>query len=246
MIRKLLYFALVLALTPLLLAFTAEGIDFLASVFTFKAAQWFVAGAVGSLVVYIVLLNNSIAFIEHLLHELEHAIVSFLFTFQWPKRMEVDPAQGSKVVVTGKGGCLVPLAPYYLPLLTLPFLLVKALAALVFSLLNAAFPAILAAVLDLLIGATLTFHVVCTLKEFSYRQTDIRTIGLISSLVIVLFLSFVFLVLSVTVVIGSYAQFVDYVRSVSMGLVDTYQAAIGLVTEDVLPFLRDRIQSFRS
>jgi hypothetical protein len=212
MTRKLLNFSLVLVLVPLFYAFTYQGILFLASISTLDAIEWFLLGAALSLLAYVLLLNHRIDFVEHFLHEMEHASVSFLFTFQLPGRMEIDPNQGSKTFVPTTGGCIMLLAPYYFPLLTFPILILKALAALAFSLLKVSFPIFLIIGFDLLIGATLLFHFVCTLKEFGTFQTDITKSGTIASVVMVLFLNFVFLVLSMTVVTGSYTQFLSYLK----------------------------------
>jgi hypothetical protein len=237
MIRRLLNLAGVIVLAPLIYAFTYEGIVFLASVFTFDATKWFLLGAALSLLGYVLLLNNHINFVEHLLHEMEHAALSFVFTFQFPRRMEIDPGEGSKTYVRDSGGCIMILAPYYFPLLTIPFLVLKALAALAFSLLKVPFPSLLAAILNLLIGATLMFHYVCTLKEFGLFQTDIRGSGLIPSLVAVFFLNFVFLILSVTVVTDGYTQFLDYAKIALAATADAYSVALTFLTTRLVPAL---------
>jgi len=238
MIRRLFNLALTILLAPALYAFTYEGVLYLASVFTFDSTKWFLTGAVLSLVGYVFLLYGNIGFIEHLLHELEHAMVSFLFTFQLPRRMEVDPLLGSAVVVADRG-CLTALAPYYFPLLTVPFLIFKAV---LYWLLKGSLPLYVAIPLDVLIGATLMFHYVTTLGEFRLIQTDIRRSGIIPSLVLVLFLNFMFLVLTVTVVTGSYTEFVEYLRVALGTTVDSYKAAFEFLKTQLLPAARDLIQ----
>jgi hypothetical protein len=243
MIRRLLNLTLIILLSPLLIVFIREGAVFLASVFTIDSSMWFLLGAALSLLGYILLLNNHIDFIEHLLHEMEHAALSFLFSGKLPRRMEIDPEQGSKVFIADRGGCLTALAPYYLPLLMVPFLILKALAALALSLLNVSLPTVLAAALDLLIGATLMFHYVCTLKEFSSFQSDIKQTGVIASLVGVFFLNFVFLVLAMTVVTGSYAQLLDDAKTALAAAVDTYRAALEFLMIRLLPGLGELVQT---
>lgn len=240
MLLRLFYLALVIVLAPLMYAFTLEGVEFLASVFTLDSTKWFLLGAALAIPFSLIMLSESMIFITHLIHELEHAAIDFLFTFRLPARMEINPEQGvSSVNVSGRGGCIVLLAPYYFPLLTMPFLLLKALAALVFALLQMPFPAWLALVLDLLIGLTLVFHYASTLREFRLSQSDISRTGLIPSIVGVLFLSFMFLVLCVTVVIGSYAEFLDYLKVSLAATVDAYTAAFGFVKTNVVPLLQD-------
>lgn len=118
MIRRLFHLAFAVLLAPLFFAFSYEGALFLVSVFTFDSTKWFFLGAALALPVALLSLSYNIAFIEHLLHELEHAVVDFFFTFRLPRRLEVDPEQGSKVYVSTRGGCIVSLAPYYFPILT--------------------------------------------------------------------------------------------------------------------------------
>ncbi|HSR32334.1 MAG TPA: hypothetical protein VLY63_17365 [Anaerolineae bacterium] len=239
MIRRLVNLAFAVLLAPLFLAFSYEGALFLVSVFTLDSTMWFLLGAALALPLSLLGLSKNIMFIEHLLHELEHAVVAFFFTFQLPRRLEVDPEQGSKVYVPTRGGCLVTLAPYYFPMLTVPFLILKALAALLFSLLKVPFPALLVAVLDLLVGAALMFHYITTLKEFRFSQPDIKKTGLIASIVGVLFLNFMFLVLSIAVVTGSYPEFLDFLKSAVPGTVDAYKAALEFLKARLLPALDD-------
>lgn len=240
MLLRLLYLALVILLAPLFYAFTLEGGMFLASVFTFESTKWFLLGAAVAIPVSLVMLTSSMTFIRHLIHELEHAAIDFLFTFRLPGRMEINPERRiSSVAVSGRGGCLVPLAPYYFPLLTIPLLFLKALTALAFALLKMPFPAWLAAVLDLLIGLTLVFHYITSFREFRLSQPDIRETGFIPSIVGVLFMSFMFLVLSLTVVTGSYSEFLDYIQASLATTVDAYEAAFEFLRGHLLPVLED-------
>ena len=245
MIRKLIYLVLVILLAPALFALVYKGALFLASVFTLETTKWFLLGLVLSLFAYVVFLHGNIGFIEHLLHELEHAALAFLFTFKLPTKMEIEPGKESKVEGPKGGGCLRMLAPYYLPLLTVPFLLLKALASLAFSLLKVPFPTFLAGALDLLIGATFLFHSVCTLREFRPSQPDIKKTGLIASFVAVLFLNFMFVVLSVAVVTGSYAELVDYAKAAGVAALDAYRAALDLLKNQVLPIVGDLVQTVK-
>jgi hypothetical protein len=178
-----------------------------------------------------------LVFIEDLLHELEHAVVAFLFTFRMPSRMEIDTEEDSITHVPRGGGCFVALAPYYLPMLTVPLLLLKLVSAFAFSLLEISFPTLLAAAFDFLIGATLMFHCLSSIKEFRFSQDDITRTGYIPSIVGVLFLSFLFLVLSVTVVVGSYSEFLGYLEIAFVAMIDAYKAAFEFLTTLLLPWI---------
>jgi hypothetical protein len=233
--RRLFNFTLLVLLGPLFVTFAYEGALFLVSVFTLAATTWFLVGVGLSLVAYL-LLQKNVDFIEHLLHELEHAVVAFFFTFQWPKKMEINPEQGSKVEGSLRGGCLTGLAPYYFPLLTVPLLLIKGLAALAFHWCKIDFPNWLSLPLDLLIGATLAFHLVTTLKEFRPgKQTDIKKEGPINSFVAVLFANLIFIVLTIAVVTNSYAELWAYVKSAAAATLGAYQVAYEFVQVHLLP-----------
>lgn len=246
--RKLLNFTLLVVLGPGLISFALEGARFLASVFTLEATKWFLFGAGLSLVACLFSLSGAPGFIEHLLHELEHATVAFFFSFKFPIRMEIDPSKGSKVVYTGGGGCLTTMAPYYFPLLTVPFLLIKALAALAFSLLKTSFPIVLAASLDLLVGTTLICHTIFTLKEVFTGPAgdDIDQVGAIPFAGAVLFLNLVILILSIAVVTASYAELLQYLKIAAGATVDAYQVTWEFTTTRILPALGDLEQWIRT
>ncbi len=241
--RKLLNCVLVIVLAPLVFGFIYDGAAYLASVFTLDATKWFLAGTVLFLLVYLLLLNNKIAFIEDFLHESEHAVVSFIFTLKLPSRMEIDPVKGSKVLLPKRGGCLVDLAPYYLPLLAVPLFAVKALVDLAYSLFKAGPSPYLDGAFDMLIGAAFVFHLLCTLREYSTIQTDIKKPGLIPSLVAVLFLNFMFLLLCVTVVVGSYTELLEYAKAAFWTTVDAYKAAFEFLKAKALPTISKLIEA---
>jgi hypothetical protein len=240
---KVLYFVLLLLLAPLLLAFTREGVQFLVAVWALGAVKWFLLGAALATLYYILTRKRENDFVQILLHEMEHAAMAFLFTGHWPQKMEIEPPEGK--TVTGSGCFLSwltplrPLAPYFLPLLTIPFLLLKALAALAFLVLKTPFPSLLAAALDLLIGATLTLHTLYTVKEFRPSvQTDIKKAGLFVSLVTVAFLIFLSVVISIAVVTGGYAEFWAYVKTALMAAWELYQEAYAWLKVHLPPALQ--------
>lgn len=240
--RRLFNLALLVLLGPFLVTFAYEGIRFVLAVFTLEAMQWFLLGAAGSVVIYPLLLGNSLGFVEQLLHELEHAALAFVFTFRFPTRMEIDPDEGSEVRAPAGGGCLTTLAPYYLPLLTLPFLLIKAGADWAFSSAETGFASTLASVLEILIGVTLTFHITNTIIEMTRDQRDFKEVGWISSFAGILFMNLMVLVVTVAVVTGSYEALWAYVKEAAGATVGAYQDAYAFLQERLLPALRDLVQ----
>jgi hypothetical protein len=234
---KFLRFLSLFLLAPLIYAFMYEAFLFIASVFSFDALKWFLLGLVVFFLFYVVALKGRIDFFEHLVHELEHAAMAFIFTGHLPSKMVIEPEKQSEVQAPAGGGCLRTLAPYYFPLLTIPFLLLKALAALAFQLLKVPFPAFLGVIFDLLIGATLGFHYASLVREFRPSQPDIKKTGLIFSIVTVFCFNVVFLVLTLAVVTGSYAGLVEYFKSAFVRTVDAYKWAYEFLRTNVPPFL---------
>lgn len=246
MIGVLVNFVLIILLAPAFFAFVYEGFLFVVAVFTLEATTlWFLGGIALSLFVYVLFLWGNFGFVEHLLHELEHTVLYFLRTFKWPTRMEIDPEKGSKTLVTDGGCLLLLLAPYYFPLLTVPFLLVKALVSFFYSWREAPLPTFVAGPLDLLIGATFLFHLVCTCQEFRFYQTDIKKTGRIASVIAVFFLNSMFVVLIVAVVTGAYAEFLDYLKATLPATVAAYQAVLDFSKTQVLPMVGNWIQTLR-
>lgn len=65
---------------------------------------------------------------------------------------------------------LLVLTPYYLPLFTLPLLLLRPIA-----------PQSIQQDVDVLIGVTYAFHLLTSIKDFGWKQTDIKSMGRIFS-----------------------------------------------------------------
>lgn len=245
MIRVLINFVASIALAPAFFAFVYEGAFFVGSVFSIDATKGFLGGIVLFLLIYVVFLNGNIGFIEHLLHELEHAMLTFLFTRKLPTKMEIDPEKGSKVEGPKGGGCLSALAPYYWPFCTVPFLLVKAVASFYYSWRGGSLSTVVAGALDVAIGATLSFHFVSTCKEFGPFQKDVKTTGRIASVILVAFLNFVFVVLALTVVTGAYSEFVDYLQDAWPTTKAAYQTVFDVIETRVVPVVMPWIQRFK-
>jgi hypothetical protein len=244
--HRLFNLAATVLLAPFFAAFAYHGVRLIVAMFTpFERSQWFVAGMALSLFASLVFLQGNIGFVQKLLHELEHAVLAFLFSGQPPVQMTIRTRGDSEVVTANAGGCLRALAPYYLPLLTIPFLLLKALLALVLSLLDTPFPATVSAALDFLIGATLIFHYLTSLREFSLAQPDIQKTGILPSLVAVLFINLSFFVLSLVVVTGSYAAFLDYLKTASQTMFALYADAYEFLVNRGIPALAGLLGEIR-
>jgi hypothetical protein len=147
--------------------------------------------------------------------------------------------------VVGVGGCATTLAPYFFPLLTVPLLLLKALTALVLSLLETPFPPFLAGAFDVLIGATLMLHFIGLAKEFRLRQTDIRSTGIICSLVTVFALNVLLVVVTAAVVANEYAGLLSYVRIGAARSLENYRTVLEFAQTQIYPAIGNLLERVR-
>jgi hypothetical protein len=94
------------------------------------------------------------------------------------------------------------LAPYYLPVLTLPLLLVEPFLS-----------APIDQAVDFLIGFTLAFHYVGLAREFRWYQTDLQRMGYIFSLVVVPLFNAVWLVVILSAVSDNHPAVLDFFKA---------------------------------
>ena len=217
MMGKLVRFILLMPLLPAIYAFSHEAVLFVTQL-KFEDLIFFLIGMAAYLLLYVVILAGRINFVETLEHELTHAVAALMF-FQMPRKLVVDPGEADNGNSGEKGtakkgstkaagvtetiGCFpVLLAPYFLPLFTLPLLLVKLVV-----------PPPYDRVVDALIGFTLAFHYVRLFKDLRVKQSDITTAGTIFAAVVAIFLNLLFLVLILAVVTGTLAALPDYLTA---------------------------------
>ena len=185
-------FLLVILLAPMLCACSTEMLLFLASDIDFGALDWFLVGFVCFVLVYGAILYTGGAFQSHLhfirllRHELTHSVTTMISGGRVREMLVVNPIEkpgtNSYVDSLGLGGLISPfvyLSPYYLPLFTIPFLLLRYFVD----------PPIQQAV-EFLIGFTLAFHYTSLIDEllkqrFGLGQADIRKTGVILSYVVI-------------------------------------------------------------
>lgn len=195
-------FFLVILFAPMICACSAEMLLFLASDIDFGLLDWFLIGFVCYALVYGAILYAGGAFQSHLhfirllRHELTHSITTMISGGRVREMLVTNPIEkpgtDSYVDALGLGGLISPfvyLSPYYLPLFTIPFLLLRYLVA----------PPIQQAV-EFLIGFTLAFHYTSLIDEllkqrFGLGQTDIRKTGVLLSYVVIGILNLLSLVI---------------------------------------------------
>lgn len=123
---------------------------------------------------YILLLRTRVSFVEVFEHEMIHLLVGKLF-FKDIQELLVNADEGGHVQFRQAINSVIWLAPYSLPLLTLPLFLVRYFVS-----------APITSAIDFLIGFTMAFHLVGLVKEFRFSQPDLRQSGRAFSLSFVL------------------------------------------------------------
>lgn len=135
--------------------------------FHLKLYLWFFIGVATYFVLRLIpQLRKNEEWLQVFSHELSHTIVGLLF-FQ---RIYSFQAYESHGVMTHSGNTFgktfITLAPYYLPIFTFAFLLLRIIGA---------WKSLY--IFDLFIGFTLAFHSLCFIKQTRPYQTDIQNIG---------------------------------------------------------------------
>lgn len=203
--QKFFRVALFILFAPLLYAFVAQTFLYLFSHFGELWANWFIYGVIFYIALYAVFLWAKMDFLETFEHELGHTVVAFLFL----KRVihfSVEATGRGKMVYLTKpdsfGRTLITMAPYYLPVLTLPFLIIKPF------MMTSAHKAI-----NFFLGLTLAFHFVALAKEFRPQiQSDIQEVGLSKAVSVVVLFNSIFTVLTLSFALSKYAHIFTYVK----------------------------------
>lgn len=236
---KLIKSLLAVLLVPLIYSFVYEAYLFLVSGVSFDSIVWFMGGLLSYFFLYIALLRNSrgllytTIFFEHLEHELGHSLVGFMF-LKGTRKLIANPRRAydeligdppfnsedeetSRVTYLERGGLnfLIDLAPYYLPVFTIPLLIAEPLAF---------FP--LHEIIDFLIGFTLAFHFVGLRREFHRGQTDIKLNGLPFSLCVTCLLNTILLVIALCVISSNYSAILDYFQNSVARAPESYRTAL--------------------
>ena len=110
---------------------------------------------------------------------------------------------------------MIRLAPYYLPVFTIPLLIIKPLVS----------PSI-RDVANFLIGFTLAFHYTSLLKEFNLRQEDIKETGLVFSLCVTCIMNIIVLVIILCVVIDDYSGILSYFERSFKKAIESYETIL--------------------
>lgn len=210
--RRLTGYLVTFLLIPLGYSYAYEAISLLISYADFFLWNWFAAGFLSYALLFIFFPRRRVVFIETFEHELGHALVALLF-LKDIREFLVNPEKGSHVAVQNGSNPFIVLAPYYLPVFTLPLFLIKLTA---FSSIHS--------VADFLIGFTLAFHYIALVREFNLNQTDIQKMGFPPALLIACLLNSIFLAVVLNVVRGDGWGIPDYFEKALIKTWESYGA----------------------
>jgi hypothetical protein len=153
-------------------------------------------------------------------------------------RQSVRRSKTSEAIVgfTGppRGDFLNALAPYFLPLFTLPLLLLRLFA-----------PGSVAGIVDVLIGATYAFHLVTAIDEFGLHQSDVTRTGVIFSYAFVILMHIVFLLIILLIVSGNPTGVPAYFRAAWARAQVAYGVTLAWIGDTLVPALRHLWEDLR-
>jgi hypothetical protein len=203
MLRRLFRFARGVVFFPLSAAFANEAFQFLVSNSAFYEGNWviygFAAYAVVYILFYIISAGRKVLFIQVLEHEVIHALTAIFLFWRDIKELQAKPEEG-EVTVEGGPNVVITLAPYCLPLLTIPLVMVRVFIA----------PSVMATMVNFSIGFTFAFHLLALLREFNRKQKDIKQAGYLLSIDAVCLMNSIIVVVIVCVVSGNLSSVWSY------------------------------------
>jgi hypothetical protein len=200
-------------LFPLFVAIWKPFFPFLGAVYAPEVFLSFSLGFMFCFVLGLAARGPLVEFMETVAHETIHALVALPFR-GLPTAVEASSDKGGETEWQGaksaNAGCLIAMAPYTFPLLTL-LLLPLALLTL---------PGIpwAAQAVDMLIGGTLALHYIRLSVQMHPKQTDWRYTGFPSGVAIALTSQLVWLVLVLGIVAGNPEAIADYFTAALVGI----------------------------
>ena len=198
--KKLLNLIFFILCAPLCYAFVAQTVIFFFVHFNALWSDAFLYGAAGYFVLYSLFWWRKLTFLEVLEHELNHTVVAYLF-FRNVIHLEADWRKGGHILAFGKPNTIILLAPYFLPLFTLPLIIVKPFMS-----------ASTHMFVDFFMGLTWAFHIVGLINEFSPRQDDLKAVGMRASFLIVLVMNCIFAAITLGFALEQYAAVGAYFK----------------------------------
>lgn len=210
--KKLIEFVISFLLIPLMYAFGYEALLFIVANVEFALIEMFLYGFL-AYTVFHALLGSKLNFVQFFEHELGHTLVALVF-FNDVRGFLVHP-QGGEMAYKGASNFFILLAPYYLPVFTLPLLIAKPFVL----------PSTYGAI-NFLIGFTLAFHYFSLVKEFRPKQPDINEAGPIFAFCVAFVMNTIFLVIILSAVLGNHEILLNYFQASLARALDFGQAVL--------------------
>jgi len=176
---------------PLSYSFVLQFIEIIPAIHVFDQPQVWFWGVGGGMALFSIIFIRQSSFIAILKHELCHNLFALL-TFRKPMALHVTAGKGGEFQHQGKTNFLMLLAPYFFPLLSSVMLLVSLLDIGARSLFFG------------LLGATVGFDLLTSLKDIHLKQTDLRKYGLFFSWCFILLAILIFYGMIIAYVTGGY------------------------------------------
>lgn len=196
---KLIRNAIGILLLPLLYVVLVEAYSAVAPHLNWQSFRYAILGLVAYAVIHLALFREYHMFTT-LEHEFGHAAMGCLF-LKLPQVIAGTAKWGGATAIPNGYNFAITLAPYFLPLLTIPLLIAKAVA-LQWNLL----PSFGYIALDFLIGFTLAFHLIGLFEELRPYQTDLKKSGYVFSFVIIGLMNILFLLVIIAVILDDYNE----------------------------------------
>jgi hypothetical protein len=216
------------ALIPLVYAFVCEAFLFIIYNVDFQPVQWFLYGVLCYVLIYPLIRGGNITFVETFEHELGHAVLNLVW-FRSFDEFRVNPDEDKSHVATHglfNIGFLTSLAPYYLPVFTIPLLILKPFLS-----------DSIRHVIDFLIGFTLAFHYVALFKEeFHRQQADIKKHTLVFSFLITCLMNTIILVIILCAVLEDYLLLLDYFDGSITRAIESYKVVFQELQKQMLKY----------
>jgi hypothetical protein len=192
-------------LIPLVIASVLEARLLFVEQLSFGLVRWLAIGAAVALFLPLLIGEQNWHFLQVVEHELTHLFCGVL-TQRQAVDLRIFPEENQRYFQSRgyfSSGFLSDLAPYYLPLFSLPFLAVRACC-------NARW----CVVLEVLIGFTLSFFLLRVLRELRPYQTDLQRHTVLFSFLVVILLNLFIAVLSLALLVGDWTLVPTYMRQV--------------------------------
>jgi hypothetical protein len=158
----------------------------------------FLSGGVLFLIFWIFYFSRRDNFWSILQHELTHAFFA-LFFFKKVHTISASRQKGGKISIE-RGNFVIALAPYFFPLISILFGIIKLLMYPQYTLL-----------FNFMIGFSFIFFILNMFSTLHLNQTDIRDSGIIFSIVFIIFFNIFFLGLILYVIKGDFSTVIGYI-----------------------------------